>query len=305
MCGIVGYISINNTKVPLWFVFRYAFLQRQRGNKDGFGIIYKENGNLKIFKCLENLDNIYTKTGLKKDEKKRIKRVERFLKQTKSDYILLHHRSATSGGITKKNTHPFVVDKKIYVHNGTIDSDVLQKYFTMFMDYTQKTNLDSEFLVNFISKHGIKNARKLWYALGVLIKITPNALHIYKDYSRSLYLYGLNSGYLLISEPFPDKEFNWIYKIDEGYIKLTKKGIAGKYTGIFHTEKLKKFLIEQDFADGTRAKSDCCKIDTLCFKDKQNNYVCLNCYLNDVKIKRDNQITTTVKNVGFRTGFAH
>src|SRR6185369_9475158 len=83
-----------------------------RNNNDGAGLLYVENGELKVFKELTNFKTLF-------------REYRRILEEIKPKYIVLHFRIATSGGINIENCHPFLVDEKLgFVHNGVINKTV-------------------------------------------------------------------------------------------------------------------------------------------------------------------------------------
>lgn len=77
-------------------------------NSDGAGMLYVDNGKLKVFKEMDDFNTFYNKyLDIKKTHKE--------------STIVLHFRISTHGKINKTNCHPFLVDKNIgFVHNGII-----------------------------------------------------------------------------------------------------------------------------------------------------------------------------------------
>ena len=76
------------------------------GNRDGQGLIYAENGQLKIYKTLDLKEFLNTYYEVRK--------------QIKTP-IVIHFRMATHGNIDLENCHPFKVNKNLaFVHNGII-----------------------------------------------------------------------------------------------------------------------------------------------------------------------------------------
>lgn len=77
-------------------------------NSDGAGMLYVDNGTLKVFKEMDDFNVFYNKyLDIRKTHK--------------DSQIVLHFRISTHGKINKTNCHPFLVDKNIgFVHNGII-----------------------------------------------------------------------------------------------------------------------------------------------------------------------------------------
>jgi len=74
-------------------------------NKDGAGILYVEDGIMKVYKNI---------TSLKKFTKK-------YFKVIRNSNCLVHFRISTAGGINIKNCHPFQINDSLgYIHNGMI-----------------------------------------------------------------------------------------------------------------------------------------------------------------------------------------
>ena len=74
-------------------------------NSDGAGILYKQNGKLKIFKEMNSVD-------------KYLKKYKKLITQSN---CVLHFRISTHGGVNEKNCHPFFVNHKLgFAHNGVI-----------------------------------------------------------------------------------------------------------------------------------------------------------------------------------------
>ena len=74
-------------------------------NPNGAGILYKEDGKLKVYKQMTSLDDF-------KSEYNRV---------IKLSNCLVHFRVKSAGAITEDNIHPFMVHDNLgFIHNGTI-----------------------------------------------------------------------------------------------------------------------------------------------------------------------------------------
>ena len=105
-------------------------------NPDGAGILYKEDGKLKIYKQLTSLDAF-------KSEYNRV---------IKLSNCLVHFRVKSAGAITEDNIHPFMVHDNLgFIHNGTITKlkydDVLSD--TQLFNNNILKHLDKDFINNY------------------------------------------------------------------------------------------------------------------------------------------------------------
>lgn len=79
-------------------------------NPDSMGLLWVQNGKLRIFKELDSFDTFY----------------QRYLEVCnevgKESNVVIHFRIATHGNIDIKNCHPHIINKNIgFVHNGIIN----------------------------------------------------------------------------------------------------------------------------------------------------------------------------------------
>lgn len=117
MCGIVGLIA----RRPAGFNFQAADLYEDmllvdtlRG-KDSTGVFTRfRNGDVRIIKHGSHPLNLF-----------RTKEWSDFRNQMiqRSKFVIGHNRAATRGTVNTDNAHPFVEDKIILVHNGTIRNE--------------------------------------------------------------------------------------------------------------------------------------------------------------------------------------
>jgi predicted glutamine amidotransferase len=131
-------IAILNTTNTLT---RETLQQCWKSNPDGAGMIYTNNGQIKIFKEMTNFDKFY-----KEYVKQR--------KANKTSNFVLHFRIATSGKIDKTNCHPFAVNKNLaFVHNGMISIDQLN--INVSDTYTFNELILKKLPSSFLNNHAI------------------------------------------------------------------------------------------------------------------------------------------------------
>ncbi len=102
MCQLLGISS--NKKVDIQFSLK-EFKERGKRNPHGFGFVFYENGIPKLIKKQKSL----------KDED-----IEKEDYKFKSKIIIGHVRLASCGSQSYENTHPFVIGKWSFAHNGTV-----------------------------------------------------------------------------------------------------------------------------------------------------------------------------------------
>ena len=89
-------------------------LDMEGTNTDGFGYGYVKDGNFISKKTSMSLTNI-----LKKKSK------NDFFGDAFSHngWVLFHLRRASRGAVCINNSHPFISEKNLFCHNGTLNSD--------------------------------------------------------------------------------------------------------------------------------------------------------------------------------------
>jgi hypothetical protein len=153
---------------------------------------------------------------------------------TKSNFIVLHHRKASVGNNTLENLHPFEYNGKYYLHNGTAQGyQGIKKWFEINCDTKFKSETDTEVIavVYNMLKDKYKNKPKEIFkqltevfpnGFGVLIEVDNENVTIIKDYDRNLWAYTFKTGDIyLISEPVPTiSKFNKLLLLDDGIYSL-------------------------------------------------------------------------------------
>ena len=153
MCGIVGYIGINNAKD---FLIEGLKKLEYRG--------YDSSGIL-----------LFNKKAYLKKSKGKIKELEKTLVESNLSFATVgigHTRWATHGVPSKKNSHPHASNsgKLFIVHNGIIENYESIKEFLIKKGYKFESETDTEVLVNLIEE--VKKTEKV--KLGKAVKIALN-----------------------------------------------------------------------------------------------------------------------------------
>ena len=115
---------------------------------------------------------------------------------------------------------------------------------------------------------------------------------IFKDVSRTLYLYKIGESFLLVSEPLFDvKVFDYCYRLDNCIIKVSDAGIDiidGTYKDV--TETLLKYLNREK----SNLKCDGCRTGCLnTIRFGYNKDYCLSCLTSDMKLEGLEEVKKT------------
>jgi len=253
MCGIIAYKG--NIPISLGQTIELAYRNRHRG-EDGIGIIYEEDGKLKVIKNLYSLtelhegklsEDLYYKRvrvgsfeytckdeDVYKENQESFKKYVDKISSKKSKFVYLHHRKGTYGEITLENQHPILINDKYYIHNGTAYGiDTVKKYLELMEGCVFNTETDTEVLAVLYNKlmdrfDGDKD--KVYKEMtgmfrdgfGILIEIDKNEnVTIIKDFLRDIWYYGFKGGYLLSSEGNPNiKEYYEVGYLPEDIIDM-------------------------------------------------------------------------------------
>lgn len=112
----------------------------------------------------------------------------------KWDAVVMHHRWATVGGISRDTAHPHHYGNTFLVHNGTLTGYISHKYSEVGMN-------DSQTLTNVIDNLGPQGITEMsgpmalvWYSAGDKI------LHLYRNKDRPLAMATFDGGLLFASE---------------------------------------------------------------------------------------------------------
>lgn len=140
MCGIFAYYGPKKDAPKL--VIEGLKKLEYRGY-DSWGLAYKTNDDIVIYKKVGKISDIKTKD----------------FKPTDSSLAMGHSRWATHGGVTEKNAHPHSTENKeiVLVHNG-----ILENYLPIKKDLIKKghkfiSETDTEVIAHLIEEHCKKN----------------------------------------------------------------------------------------------------------------------------------------------------
>lgn len=295
MCGI---IIFKGKSIKKGNIFDSALKNEHRGSEDGFGFV--DLTNQKITRTILYLDEIAMndlshdrekwKTKYKTILRERLKKVREELNE-ETNFIIFHHRKASAGSVSLKNTHPISIRKNIsYCQNGTIEGHwLLKNYLEQFEGKKYTTTTDTELIARFIEqcfkekislKKTYERIKKLFETFGVVIRIDKQKkeMIIFKDWDRTLFLYEMDYGHLLISEPMYDfKKFKSCKRLDNCVVKITEKSIRivhGTYRDV--TKKLKEYLKKNK---SNAYQCDVCKHKSTTLRFEVINDYCLCCLL--------------------------
>lgn len=177
MCGIIGFITDKPTEENYSLLGDLLFVSSERGT-DATGIAIAENKKIKVVKEDVPSDKFIKKhyIGLKKEI-------------AKSNVVLGHTRLATQGHQSDNhNNHPIVGEKYVMVHNGVCST------MDRIKDYPYKGKVDSEILLSYIEKKGLKD--------GLIELVGSAAVAIIKEGEpNTLYLWRHNNPLWLAYDP--------------------------------------------------------------------------------------------------------
>lgn len=141
MCGIVGCAG-DLTNKEEGALKQLLIINSLRGiDSTGIAVVPTHVGDVKIAKGVGDVFQLSDRKIF----------TDAFIGKNK--VIIGHGRSATQGSISRKNAHPFMFDKVVGVHNGTLRNK------TSIPDH-YKFDTDSEALYNHINNVGIDAAMK-------------------------------------------------------------------------------------------------------------------------------------------------
>jgi len=153
----------------------------------------------------------YLKTRGATDEMFRSKEWNSFKDDIYSQFHMVvgHNRKATRGATTDENAHPFVEDKTILVHNGTL--------FNHSSLTDKKVEVDSHAILHSIVERGFEKTIEELDGAFTLVWYDSEGkqMHIIRNEQRPLHIANTNGAWFFASE---DKMLKWI--LDREEIKI-------------------------------------------------------------------------------------
>jgi len=218
MCGIIGFVKNKNHERMLNDMLE---IQEHRGT-DSYGAVFYY-GSGKEFKTIKEL--------------KKEKFLKKFHKIAKSNYkfVIIHHRWASIGKVTKRLAHPITKKGVAIIHNGTKKP--------LYELYKDKLQSDTEVIAHLASLMGFKSQafREMLDGVGVVFGFDKERAFFHHDDKRSLFMY--EDGSLISSEPvltgnwqLIEGKFNFGFKTWNYFIKKLK--FAKKIVNIKNGEYL-------------------------------------------------------------------
>jgi glutamine amidotransferase len=198
MCQLLGLSSNKNVDIQLSL---REFRHRGKSNPHGWGFTFYFNGKWEIVKEPNTLADVDIKS-------------EKF--QFKSKIIIGHVRLASCGNKSHSNTHPFLKDKWVFAHNGTVKKIMNTKGFQL-NKFKPSGETDSEYAFCYLLE-------KIWQETNLkkIKEILQSEAERIKKYGRFnfllsegeiLYAYGDDCLFFVQRKaPFPEVSLK-----DEGY----------------------------------------------------------------------------------------
>lgn len=120
MCGIVGFFNRSGALNPHWNLENLfdSILHWRRKGTDGIGMLVITDDEWYIRKEYLKQSEFIIKYG---------KELKRLIESHSTRAIIIHNRWATKGVLGINGVHPFVGDRYVLMHNGTISDSVAKK----------------------------------------------------------------------------------------------------------------------------------------------------------------------------------
>lgn len=226
-------------------------------NHDGQGLIYAENGQLKIYKTLDFKQFLNTYYEVRKQI---------------HTPIALHFRMATHGNIDLENCHPFTVNKNLaFVHNGIISHYGNNNYSDTYcyneqrLKTLQNNFLKSRFIREFIAKEIGSYSKLIFMDNKSNYTIINEEAGIWDNdnwYSNSGYKYSAHYSYDDSFNYFDDNYFRDFYGTDlpPYYDRLNEEEKSYLFDlidlGYTTPPDIDSFLFDYDIYSATIAEND-------------------------------------------------
>lgn len=189
MCGIVGVIYNGGTRSPLTAFKELLFLDTLRGeHSTGIALAGKWRGVVK-----DSDQVISYKKAVSGPDFLQLNKTNKVLAEAIDYHFWLgHNRYATVGRVVDSNAHPFVTDRFVLVHNGTVQNEGhLKSKFIKDPKYSIANQVDSRTLTRAIHDHGnlaeVLGQTQGSYSL-VVYDRTTNSLLFARDNQRPMHM---------------------------------------------------------------------------------------------------------------------
>lgn len=175
-------------------------------------------------------------------------------------YVFLgHNRAASVGEVNAENAHPFINDRLVQIHNGTV-----RKIFKMASKKAlskMEGTTDSEALMHHLSEVGVEDY-KTWQAMNtystVIYQYKNDRLYFARDFWRPLYIYDLRKEFgiriFASTKEIAEAAMNDC-KIDPSkYSNFTTRPFTLYYSDIhdgelYRLNRYKKIVVEQEITE--------------------------------------------------------
>lgn len=190
MCGIVGFISTNNTKKNIKDILLHGLRELEYRGYDSAGIAVIEASNPKNI-------NIYKEVG-------KLKNLELKCKDYSPSINAIgigHTRWATHGKVTVANAHPHISDIATIVHNGIIENYKELKDELLQKGHIFLSETDSEVIVKLFSEN-LKNEKDPLVAFKTTIArlVGAYAILLISNVASGTIFYAKNGSPLIIGQ---------------------------------------------------------------------------------------------------------
>lgn len=190
MCGIVGIVAKNkNVGIPykLRGVFQQMLYVDALRGEDSTG----------AYVITKDWDAVWAKQASMPEAFIKHHSVTPLFNRLSASGIVAvgHNRKATFGKVDDNNAHPFVEDKVLLVHNGTLKNH---------KDLNKDVDVDSHAIAHVLKDHGIRKAlRKINGAFALAATdLDKGEFYLVRNEERPLYLGETDDAWLFSSEPW-------------------------------------------------------------------------------------------------------
>lgn len=181
MCGILTAISKQHLDQTELKALKELFVVTTLRGIDSTGILMSDTIDENVYRLWKDVGNFYDCVG-----------DPSAISQFKANLVMGHCRWATKGNITKDNAHPYVFEKFIGMHNGTLDEGDFLPTAEKNKEFKDKT--DSWIFFHKLNKHLEEGGSLIdfiqelswWCAYAMIIWDKKNTLSVFRDYQRPL-----------------------------------------------------------------------------------------------------------------------